>query len=64
MKVYCIDCKHHWWLPNGGDRCGAPKNNTRSVGEADTYLYPGSSRNMKPEEKNRNNDCEWYEKRK
>ena len=56
-KVFCGNCKYYEHLRFCPPRCNAEQN------KKDSYVRAKSDRKYSPIIKNRNNDCEWYEKK-
>jgi hypothetical protein len=70
-KVYCKDCKYYTYSLVGineqGKNCYTYKleccENPNNFDEVNTYLEVKKLHTNKPENKNKNNNCSWYEKK-
>jgi len=52
MKVFCGKCKHYGYaMKRAENTCCAPDN------YEDSYAYPKCTRILRPETKNKDNDC-------
>lgn len=61
-KVFCGECKYYamktWPVcDHGNDYCVAPEN------MMDSYRRKNELQKVSPEERNRENNCPWYDKR-
>ena len=60
-KVYCKNCKWYEWT----ESCQSPNNIYKTRRHLGDWYQPSAEYtiNKKPYEKNKNNNCEWYEEK-
>ena len=69
MKVYCSECKWYKWHHSTGGTCGPSQpawpecRYSFNLKKVDSYRKQIIERAWTPDVKNKNNDCEHYEKK-